>query len=361
MEYEPLRPINKTLNRSFQAAFWLFVMLIGTLFFSQYMPWEVAFWRTAANLAPLAALCYFNALVLVNKVLERGYYVGYVLSAIALILAFVPLRLYVNSLFPDPLRETGLEKVLSPAFGAIITNIGVVLVSALYQVLFNRVRREHLAVQLLQKQQEAQLQLLRAQINPHFLFNTLHNIYSMAITGSRYTASAVLSLSQLLRYVIYDARKERVPLGREISHIERYVALFQMRFAEPVRIELEVSGPVDDCLVEPMLLLPLVENCCKHTDFVHNPQAFVHLSLEVSPDAGRLRFRTRNTKDDADKAKDAVGGVGLANMRARLALRYPDDFVLTTRDDGTIFEVLLEVPTSPIHAEPATHTHPARR
>ncbi len=360
MKYEPLRPISRSLNRSFQMAFWLFVMLVGTLFFSQYMPWQTAFWRTAANLAPLAFLCYFNALVLVNRILERGWYVTYVLSAVVLILLMVPVRIWINAQFPDPLVETGLNRVLSPAFGAIITNIGVVLVSALYQVLFNRVRREHAAMQALNRHQEARLQLLRAQINPHFLFNTLHNIYSMAVTGSSATAGAVLNLSQLLRYVIYETQKEMVPLVRELRHIERYIELYQMRFAAPVAVRLRCEGAVEGRSVEPMLLLPLVENCFKHTDFVHHPEAFIELHLQVDAE-GRLRFRTRNTHNAHPAAREPRGGVGLANIRARLELRYGKAFRLTTRDEGRTFEVVLEVPTRPMHAAADTHTRPARR
>ncbi len=359
MKYEPLRPIDRSLNRTVQTVFWLFVVVVGTTFFSPYMGWEMAFWRTAANLAPLAFLCYFNALVLVNRILERGWYLGYVVSASLLVVAMVPVRVYVNGLFPDPLAQTGLDKVLSPVFGAVITNVGVVLVSALYQVLFNRVRREHAAMQALQRQQEARLQLLRAQINPHFLFNTLHNIYSMAVRGSSRTASAVLHLSQLLRYVIYEAQREQVSLAEEVRHIERYIDLFQMRFAQPVDVRFRWEGELAGRLVEPMLLIPLVENCFKHTDFVNEAGAFVAIDLRLDA-SGRLYFRTCNTKSANEAAKDSVGGVGLANMRARLELRYGKAFSLTTRDGGRTFEVVLEVPTSPLHASHAPHTHPAR-
>jgi LytS/YehU family sensor histidine kinase len=183
---------------------------------------------------------------------------------------------------------------------------------------------------------------LRAQINPHFLFNTLNNIYSLAVVRSPQTADMVMQLSKLLRYVVYDSKAEQIPLETEIAHIEQYLQLFRMRSETPLDITFKVSGHIEGLRLEPMLLIPLVENCCKHADFELNEKAYIQ--LELSTEKGWLHFKTRNSKDDVQHVqKDSVGGIGLDNLRQRLELLHPGAHQFEVQDQNNNFEVTLKL------------------
>ncbi len=189
------------------------------------------------------------------------------------------------------------------------------------QTLRHRRMAEASALARLAQQQESQLLYLRSQINPHFLFNTLNNIYALALTGSAQTAETVLRLANLLRYAIYSTRQKQVRVADEVAQIEELLALFRLRSAEPPALSLFLDPAAAAVLLEPMLLIPLVENCLKHADLDTNPRAFVRLTAQRK--GNYLVFETENTTDPADRAKDHTPGVGLDNIRRRLALTYP--------------------------------------
>ncbi|MBK8704285.1 MAG: sensor histidine kinase [Saprospiraceae bacterium] len=251
----------------------------------------------------------------------------------------------INLSFPDIALMSGalpaVNERLLLRFGALATNVGVWILSTLYQVIRNRDENELRNLAVISRQQEAQLQALRAQINPHFLFNTLNNIYSLAVVKSDKTAEMVLKLSNLLRYVTYEEVGQPVALGREIEHIRQYIDLFQLRSETPLDVTFEVTGDDTTVKVEPMILIPMVENCFKHCDFDTNPGAFVRIQLEINPQA--INFKTYNTKNDTDRQKDEVGGVGLDNIRQRLELLYSGRYDLAILNTDTTFEVKLSL------------------
>jgi two-component system, LytTR family, sensor kinase len=213
----------------------------------------------------------------------------------------------------------------------------LMLFSGLYQLLENRRELESLHA-------EAQINYLKAQINPHFLFNTLNNIYAAATLQHPRTADMVLRLSDLLRYVTYEARAEQVPLHREVAHIRAYIELFQLKSAAPLPIRFDVEGPLEQLQVEPLLLLPLVENAFKHSDLDTNPEGFLNIVLHCSPTA--LDFQVENSFHADNVQKDAVGGVGLDNIRQRLRLKYGGRHQLTTQVNGSVFVACLQmIPT----------------
>ena len=202
----------------------------------------------------------------------------------------------------------------------------LMLFSGLYQLLENRRELETLHA-------EAQINYLKAQINPHFLFNTLNNIYSAATLQHPRTAEMVLRLSDLLHYITYDAQAELVPLQKETDHIRAYIDLHQLKSETPLPICFEVEGDIQDCHIEPLLLLPLVENALKHSDLEENPNGFLNILLRRED--RRLFFKVENTFNPQNRQKDTVGGVGLENIRRRLALKHVDgNGFRTTAADG---------------------------
>ena len=298
--------------------------------------------RTCVNMVFLVTLFYGNAKILVNRFFETGRYHIWLLLLVVFWLGMAALRawtelkifggsLFTGNQFPD---DGGLRMFLAYSLSFLL----LLTFSSLYQLLENRRELEA-------RHAEAQINYLKAQINPHFLFNTLNNIYAAATLQHPRTADMVLRLSNLLRYVTYDAQAERVPLEKEIAQIRAYLELFQLKSETPLPIQFEVEGAIENRQIEPLLLLPLVENSLKHSDLETNPIAFVHILLRNEP--GKLSFSVENSFDPENAQKDAVGGVGLENIRRRLELYYGGrhrfetatedrNFIATLRLDFTV-------------------------
>ncbi|HEX2536273.1 MAG TPA: histidine kinase, partial [Chitinophagaceae bacterium] len=211
------------------------------------------------------------------------------------------------------------------------------LFGVLYFFLQNEHRRTVEHQQLLLENQRTQLSFLRSQVNPHFLFNSLNNIYALVYRQSPKALEAVALLSDQLRYMLYQEQEE-VEVQKEWDYIRQYIRLQRLRFEQPLEIEEKVSGSDEGLRVPPLLLIPFVENAFKHGDF---RAAGPHIELELAAEPGRLRFRISNTK--GPREKDAVGGIGLQNLRRRLELLYPGRHSLLTKDAGNRFTAELEV------------------
>jgi LytS/YehU family sensor histidine kinase len=307
-------------------------------------PFWLSLARGFVNILPLSVLFYANTF-LIGRYFDRSKYLSYLVPAVILTAVLALLRVNLNQLFPGIPRQ---NLILPDRSGlwmvALSTNVLTLLISTFYQIMEIRFQNEQHNMEIIQRHNEAQIQFLRAQINPHFLFNTLNNIYSLAVIGSDRTAAMVLQLSRLLRYVVYDSQAPLIPLEREIAHIRDFLELFQMRSESPLNIRFDVKGSPEGFWIEPMILIPLVENSCKHCDFDLNEHAFIVLDLELRAD--KLSFQTRNSRTLYDTQKDQAGGVGLGNIQKRLELKYPGTHTFQIEAQPTCFNVTLTlIPT----------------
>jgi two-component system, LytTR family, sensor kinase len=301
-------------------------MLLGLLIFGIYFPFWIVATHALSNVLLLVILFYASGAV-INHFYERGKMLQTILYEIILFLATLYPRIYIN-LYLARAYKPNIEE--DPVFSLFWRTTALVLATSAfifvfgisYALLRNRIRREEQTKALLAEQQAAQLDFLKAQINPHFLFNALNNIYSLVELKSPDAPRMLLKLSDLLRYVIYEGRQKTVQLSKEIIHIENFIQLFQMRSEHPANIVFETNTALHNVEIEPMILIPLVENCFKHTDFELNPNAYARIHLDCSGHA--LKFTTENTFAASDRQKDKNGGVGLHNINRRLQLRYPN-------------------------------------
>ena len=204
-----------------------------------------------------------------------------------------------------------------------------------------KAHESQLQIQLLeQAKTQAELAFLRTQINPHFLYNTLNYLYATAYDVSEPLAEAVLRLADLMRYLLHDSPDGQVELRKEVEYVENYLALHRLRFEENFFVNFEQAGlPPDGQRVVPLLLIPLVENALKH-GVVNQAAHPVEIQLAL-PAPGRLAFTVRNRINQHQK--DATTGVGLPNVRRRLALLYPGRHALRVHDDGVTYEAHLEL------------------
>ncbi|WP_425291131.1 sensor histidine kinase [Spirosoma linguale] len=196
--------------------------------------------------------------------------------------------------------------------------------------------------ELLGERNMAELAFLKSQVNPHFLFNTLNNIYSLAYTKSDAAPGAILKLSELMRYMLYDSNSRttengRVVLSNEINYLKNYVELEKLRVAD-ANVQFTIEGHTDLYRIEPLLLVSFVENAFKHGDLGDPNHPLV---LDLSVQNGRLRFDTLNKK--ANRQTDAAGGIGLINVKRRLELLYPNEHTLHITDEADSYACSLEL------------------
>ena len=189
---------------------------------------------------------------------------------------------------------------------------------------------------------EHRLAYLRYQVNPHFLMNTLNNIHALIDLDSESAQAAVVELSRLLRYALYDAERPSVSLQKEVDFVGNYIALMRIRLGEQVEVRFEVSSPTPAGCVPPLLFATFVENAFKH-GVSYQQSSFVHISFEL--EAGRLIFSCINSRFPAKgMADDAAGGLGLRNVRQRLDLLFPASYHLDIREETDIYAVRLDIP-----------------
>lgn len=194
-----------------------------------------------------------------------------------------------------------------------------------------------LATQLQIKEQE--LQYLKMQIHPHFLFNTLNTIYGLSLKQSEHTPGIILKLSNLLDYILYQISKPRVSLKEEVLHIKEYIDLEKIRFQDTLKVTLSTNEIDDGIQMAPMLLIPFVENAFKHG---HIRDGFLHVELEVKVLDSRLEFFIRNTVL-LEEIKIENTGIGLENINKRLELHYPNNYKLEQKTSDNWYEVKLSI------------------
>lgn len=191
---------------------------------------------------------------------------------------------------------------------------------------------------LRQEATKAELAFLKSQINPHFLYNTLNYIYSLALPVSEQLASAIIRLSSLMRYTLQESEDGKVLLTKEIEYIESYIELFKMRFAPNFYVDFKIYGTIDQQKIAVLLLIPFVENAFKH-GVVNDQEKPVTIHLTVN--GNKLTFELKNYINQ--QQKDQSSGIGLNNIKKRLDLIYPSQYHLTIQNDEKFYQCLLQI------------------
>ncbi|MBO0935873.1 histidine kinase [Fibrella sp. HMF5335] len=251
----------------------------------------------------------------------------------------------------NPLRlQTGGPKVVSSFSFAIIAGMrGGITVGGfaasiklakdwyLKQQAYQQIGREKL---------KAELQLLKAQIHPHFLFNTLNNLYALTLRQSEQSPAVVLKLSELLSYMLYDCNAAEVPLDKEIQFMRNYIGLEQLRYGDRLDMSVTISSNYPQQTIAPLLLIPFLENAFKHGTSEQLEQAWMHVDLTVQEET--LKFKLINSRETTEHEADYVGGIGLENVKKRLQLIYADRYSLHITAEDETFMVVLTLALSPL-------------
>ena len=199
--------------------------------------------------------------------------------------------------------------------------------------------------ELLEKEKqktEVELKALKAQINPHFFFNTLNSIYSMALDKDERLPTTILQLSELMRYFLYESNDNFIPLEKELTVVNNYISLQKIRSGKQLTIEIKNSGDINGQKIAPLLLITFLENAFKHSTKGGNERSFILLDIAI--ENNKLTFSVENNKAIIDEIKtNGHGGLGLENVKRQLELLYPGKHSLTINDDPNNFKVKLQL------------------
>ena len=208
---------------------------------------------------------------------------------------------------------------------------------AWFQLIENKKRLRELEKEKL----AAELKALKSQINPHFLFNSLNNLYSLAMDSDKRTPSFLLKLAQSMRYMLYESNEALVTLEKEIDYLNNYLELQQLRL-ENAKIHLYIKGNAKNKKIAPLLFIPFVENAFKHGLKGDTENVFVNIQLDIREE--EVIFQIKNNKGELDPfLKEEHRGIGLTNVKKRLDLLYPEQHQLAIKEDEKTFDVLLKI------------------
>lgn len=240
------------------------------------------------------------------------------------------------TIIPDTETQRMIEDVLYQAQGGITSFIFF----GLAKLLYDNYRLKQATQQLLLEKKEAELNYLKSQTNPHFLFNTLHNIYSLAIAKSEQTPESILKLSSILRFMLYETGGKFITLEQETKIMHDYIALERLRYDDTLSVRCVMDIEDGNQKLPPLLLIPLVENAFKHgvSETFHMP--FVEINLVVKDQ--QLAFSVKNSFEASGEEREIKENIGLSNVRRQLELLY-SDYSLTIQPAGAVFEAKLKI------------------
>ncbi len=296
---------------------------------------------------------YINLRTLTPRLLRDQDTKPFLVVLMGMLLTVVLVKLACYYLFPpsfvtkDPNAEVRAHGPKTPWPFMLSTSISfsfAILVSSLMAVFRYHAKAREEQQQTVLEKVSAELAMLKLQVSPHFLFNTLNNIRWLARQKSDQTEVAVVALAQLLRYMIYQARQDRVPLRQEVQHLQHYIDLQKMRLTDNHSVTFNCEGNVDAYSIEPLLFIPFVENAFKH-GFHGQKAGYIQIDLRVTGD--KLIFRTENPADASTVAVEPLtqpgedSGIGIVNIKQRLALHYPGHHTLQLAHEQNVFRVVL--------------------
>jgi len=291
-------------------------------------------------------LAYFHIYVLLPRFVYRKKIPSYILFFLVSLTIFYVVRTELIFTF---INENVWPESQTPQTSYAFNHILAVILIGIYDValattikltadwIYERKRNESLeAIQL-----QTELQFLKAQIQPHFFFNTLNNLYALILEKSKAAPEIVLKLSEIMEYILYEAKEPKIGLVNEIKYIQSYIDLERLRYGDRVEVETSISGDIENAKVPPLLFLPFIENCFKHGTR-ENKFMKVKINFEKLPN-NTIKFKVSNNFNQfSNKVKEH--GIGNKNVERRLQLLFKDNYVLEVNSKKQHFSVTLIFP-----------------
>ncbi|MDQ6812631.1 MAG: histidine kinase [Bacteroidota bacterium] len=326
----------KWLNVGLHVAAWLVIFSLPYLLRPPYDPQrtqntdaEGFFYLNLITNFFWVGVFYLNALVLTHRFIYHNKYFQYILILIGL---YCLIMLFHGFLFTHLIKHHRFVFQMSARFNFTAFILAVVA-SITYKLITDKSRTDKLFQQKQEENLKTELSFLRSQISPHFVFNVLNNMVALARLKSDQLEPTIMKLSNLMQYMLYETDEEKVLLGTEVEYLQSYIDLQQQRFGSKVKMNIVLDAKEDWLSIEPMMLIPFVENAFKHgVGMIENPE--INISLHTNEK--QLVFLVSNKyNDELEDVKDKTSGIGLPNVKRRLNLLYGKQHeLLIDRKDG---------------------------
>lgn len=361
INYKPLSQI----SLRHHILFWLIYFTLNTLRWGSYfddpsfegklnLPYLYSLKTNLLGFPIHMILCYLNIYVLMPLFAFKKKYVFYILSILAAIFIMVVVKFNLTFFLisqnvwpegPETIRNLTLNYTIEMMFGELYV---VTFVTAI-KVTLDFLKESQRVANLEKAQLETELLFLKTQVSPHFFFNTLNNIYSLAVERSKKTPNIILKLSGLMRYLLYETKGRRQSLENEILCIQNYLDLERVRHNDELEVDMSISGDIQDKEIAPILLLSFIENAFKHGAKKNIGNVKITIDFNIRGDF--LYFRITNPMPSISKVKkpfdNPSSGIGLENVKKRLALGYAkNDYKLVIKNTEDKFIVKLKIRVS---------------
>ncbi len=328
-------------RRVAHSVFWVTLLIILMIAEGIQQGFFFTFTNELINIFFFALLVYFNLYYLVPNYLSQNRFMTYGLLLVLSAIIITPLKMIVFYFkFSDfPKLQNNLIKDINSQF---LINFFLVSISTIVKIVTDWARHVGEKQELVTQTMQSELRFLKSQINPHFLFNTLNNLYALTLKKSDQAPDVVIKLSEMMRYMLYECNEKRVPLSKEVNYIQNYLELEKLRQSNrAVEITFEVNGSIKNQQIAPLMFIPFLENSFKHGLSHQISHGFVHVRLDV--DDNRVQFNIENSKPDSAPVRDnrPSGGIGLVNVHRRLNLLYPNQYELKIEDNPNSYAVNL--------------------
>jgi two-component system, LytTR family, sensor kinase len=322
--------------------FWMLVFALWYyLRYQDYRSKQIAIEITLLKVTDLALMIYATNYLLIPRLLYKKKYAGTVSAFILMIFASSVIKVYLMAQImhlPGLFSLSGNLK--TRLYENVITDFFLVTAGASFKLMFDYLKMQQRLIEVAKEKAETELSFLKSQINPHFLFNSLNSVYFLINKENPEARQALHKFSEMLRYQLYEVEGTRIPIEKELSYLKDYVDLQKLRKDENYSVEFNCSPEVKGFSIEPLLLIPFVENAFKHISHKTGSTNFV--KLEMTRSNGQFNFTIENSKE-AERTTELHGGIGLNNVKRRLELLYPEKHELCIDNKEDIYKVDLKL------------------
>ena len=341
-----------TITLKHHIVFWTIYFLINTFRWGRYFDDFLYSFQSGLLGFPIHIfLCYLNIYVLMPRFIFKKKYSLFILFLLSSIFMMVVVKfnltyyLLNSNVWPEG-PEIVNTLTANYVMDMMIGELYVITFVTAIKITSDWIQENKRSSDLEKAQLETQLLFLRSQVSPHFFFNTLNNIYSLSLEGSKRTPKVILKLSELMRYLIYDTKNKRQDLSNEILCIQNYLELEKIRYSDNLEINMNIVGQIEGKVIAPILLLSFVENAFKHGANKSIDKIKIDIDFNVKGDF--LNFKIVNQIPVRPKNKQIFkrnqGGIGLSNVKKRLKLGYKkDDYKMSINSSNNLFTVKLKI------------------
>ncbi|MBD80980.1 MAG: hypothetical protein CL840_18830 [Crocinitomicaceae bacterium] len=341
---------------------WTLYFALLAVTYSTHLTWFTSVVKAFETVLIHGFLFYFNDKLLIPKIALKKSYTLYIFTACIsiLLIAFIQYLLEFEMNLSEGIARVNRARVIENGTGILprshreiawlklatryLSPITIIfLISTLYSGFIRKKEQDEREQSLINERMQSELKMLKMQINPHFLFNSLNNIYALVLTNHEKAPDMLLKLADILRYVLYECNEKSNSLEKEIDYINDYIELHRLKGREKYNLMFNYNKANKDLQIAPLLLISFIENSFKHSNIENNTESWIKINLYSK--GSKIFFMVKNSISSDKKVKDGTHGIGLSNVKKRLELIYGNRFKLLVTQKAESYESELIIET----------------